>query len=93
MEMAALLAWIIIGSISGLVAGSIMKTRDVGTNMIVGIAGTFINGIFFNAFGLTGIMGFNIWSICVAFIGTVGLLMVIRLFSGSETLSIRNLRK
>jgi hypothetical protein len=39
-------------------------------------------GFLFQQFGATGTTGFNIWSLFVAFVGAVVLLVVIRLLTG-----------
>ena len=79
------LAWIIVGAIAGWLASKVMKTsRGQGLLMdiVVGILGAFIGGYLFEKFGETGITGFNIWSVFVAFTGAVVLLALIRLVSG-----------
>ncbi len=78
-----LLVWIIIGALAGWLAGIVMRSGGGALiNIVVGIVGAFIGGIVFNAFGLSGATGFNLWSIFVAFIGAVVLLTVIHLFNG-----------
>ena len=79
------IAWIIVGAIAGWLASKVMKTsRHQGLLMdiIVGILGAFIGGYLFEKFGETGITGFDIWSVFVAFTGAVVLLAVIRLLTG-----------
>ena len=83
------LAWIVIGAIAGWLASIIMKTnRQQGLIMdiIVGIVGALIGGFVFNALGIAGTTGFNIWSLFVAFIGAIILLGILRLFSGRTAL-------
>jgi uncharacterized membrane protein YeaQ/YmgE (transglycosylase-associated protein family) len=80
------LAWLVVGAIAGWLASLAMKTnRQQGLLMdiIVGIAGAFIGGSLFRFFGSTGVTGFNIWSIFVAFIGAVVLLALIRMVTRS----------
>ncbi|MBZ0283835.1 MAG: GlsB/YeaQ/YmgE family stress response membrane protein [Anaerolineae bacterium] len=84
------LAWLIVGAIAGWLASMVMKTnRQQGLliDIVVGIVGAFIGGFLFNQFGTSGVTGFNIWSIFVAFTGAVVLLALIRLFSGRRLLS------
>ena len=89
MEPMGWLAWIIVGAISGWLASIVMKTnREQGLIMdiIVGIVGALIGGVVFNALGIAGTTGFNIWSVFVAFVGAVILLGLLRLFSGRTAL-------
>ncbi len=82
------LAWIIVGAIAGWLAGKVMSSGGgVLTDIIVGIVGAFIGGFVFNALGLAGTTGFNIWSIFVSFVGAVVLLLVIRMLNGRRGLA------
>ena len=77
------LAWIIIGALAGWLASMVMRTRQgLLTDIIVGIVGAFVGGFVFNQLGATGITGFDIWSLFVAFIGAVILLGLLRLVTG-----------
>ena len=83
------LAWIVLGAISGWLASIVMKTnRQQGLIMdiIVGIVGALIGGFIFNSLGLSGVTGFNLGSLLVAFIGAIVLLGILRLFSGRAAL-------
>jgi uncharacterized membrane protein YeaQ/YmgE (transglycosylase-associated protein family) len=79
------LAWLIVGAVAGWLASIVMKTnRHQGLLMdiLVGIVGAFIGGFLFSQLGSSGVTGFNIWSLFVAFTGAVVLLAAIRLLSG-----------
>jgi len=79
------IAWIIVGAIAGWLASKVMKTshkQGLLMDIIVGILGAFIGGYLFEKFGETGITGFDIWSVFVAFTGAVVLLAAIRLLTG-----------
>ena len=73
------LAWAGVGLVSGWLAG--LATRsDLGIlgDLVAGLIGAFIGGILFNLTGRVGVTGFNPWSILVAFVGAVVLLLIIR---------------
>ena len=83
------LAWIIIGALAGWLASIAMKTnREQGLllDIVVGIVGALIGGFVFNALGIGGVTGFNLWSLFVAFIGAVILLAVLRAVSGRSAI-------
>ena len=81
-------AWLIVGAVAGWLASKVMRTgQGLLTDILVGIVGAFIGGFVFNALGLAGTTGFNIWSIFVAFIGAVVLLFVIRMFNGRRRIT------
>jgi uncharacterized membrane protein YeaQ/YmgE (transglycosylase-associated protein family) len=48
-----------------------------GANILVGIIGGFIGGLAMNLIGGYGITGFNLWSLFVATIGAVILLLIV----------------
>ncbi len=85
MDQMGFVAWLIIGAITGWLASEVMKTsRQQGLlmNILVGILGAFWCGFLFQQFSSTGTTSFNIWSLFVAFIGAVVLLVVLRLLAG-----------
>lgn len=78
-----ILAWIVLGGLAGWLASIITKNNaNMGLllNIVVGIVGALIGGFVVSFFGGTGITGFNLWSIFVAFLGAVILLAIINLF-------------
>lgn len=80
------LAWIIVGLIAGMVAKWAMPgTKDepsgwLGT-LFLGIVGAVVGGWIWNLFlGAPGSTGINIGSIVVAFVGSVVVIGLLRLF-------------
>ncbi len=77
-----ILLWIILGALAGWIASLIMGTdaqQGAFLNIVVGIIGAVVGGYVFQAFGQTGVTGFNIYSILVAVIGAIVLLGLVRL--------------
>ncbi|HSX31845.1 MAG TPA: GlsB/YeaQ/YmgE family stress response membrane protein [Candidatus Saccharimonadales bacterium] len=82
-----IIAWIILGALAGWIASMIAGTNaQMGllANIIVGILGAFLGGFLVNALGGNGISGFNLWSLLVATLGAVVLLMIVKAFSRSS---------
>ncbi len=79
-----LLLWIILGLLAGWLASIVMKTsrQNVLMDIILGILGALIGGFIMNILGLSGITGFNIYSIIVAIIGAVILIWLGRSLRG-----------
>lgn len=78
-----IIGWIIIGALAGWIASLITgndKEMGAWANIIVGIIGGFIGGIAMNLLGGYGITGFNIWSLIVAIVGAVILLLIVNAF-------------
>ncbi|RKD33076.1 GlsB/YeaQ/YmgE family stress response membrane protein [Lacrimispora algidixylanolytica] len=75
-----IIGWIIIGALAGWLAS--MVTGNDGkmgafANICVGVIGGLIGGFVMNLLGGTGITGFNLWSLLVAFIGSLILLWIV----------------
>ena len=75
-----IIAWIILGGLSGWIASIIMKkntSMGVIANIVTGIIGAFIGGVVFNFIGAEKITGLNLHSILVSVVGACILLWII----------------
>lgn len=75
-----LIAWIILGALSGWIASMIMKKNEsMGAlaNIITGIIGAFIGGIVFNLIGADKVTGLNLYSVLVSIVGACILLWIV----------------
>jgi len=81
-----IIAWLLIGLISGYLASRIVNKEGEGMflDIVLGIVGAFIGGVIFRALGSQGVTGFNVWSIFVAFIGSVVLLVIYHAVRGQR---------
>ncbi|MEX3693360.1 GlsB/YeaQ/YmgE family stress response membrane protein [Paraburkholderia sp. BR14263] len=79
-----LVVWLIIGAVSGWLAGLIVNGSGFGllVDILVGIVGAFVGGWLASTIGIS-IGGGFIGSIIVAVVGAVLLLFVIRLVRGA----------
>ena len=78
------LAWIIVGLIAGVLAKWAVPGEGPGGvigDIVVGIVGAIVGGWLFGLLGFSGPTGINLWSILVAFVGGVILLMIVRAFT------------
>jgi uncharacterized membrane protein YeaQ/YmgE (transglycosylase-associated protein family) len=81
-------AWVVVGIIGGWLGRFVVRatgTRGLLNDLVVGIAGGLLGGAIFSWFGHLTITGFNIPSIFVAFVGSVILLLIVRVFTSSKT--------
>jgi uncharacterized membrane protein YeaQ/YmgE (transglycosylase-associated protein family) len=74
----SILAWIILGLLAGFIGSKIVNKSGEGVVMdiVLGIVGALLGGWLFNRFGATGVTGLNIYSLFVAVVGAVVLLVV-----------------
>lgn len=80
----SILAWIVLGLISGFIASKIVNKAGEGTllDIVLGIVGAVVGGWLFNTFGHMGVTGLNLYSILVAVIGAVIVLVVYHALAG-----------
>jgi len=74
----SVLAWIVLGLIAGFIGSKLVNKRGEGLllDIVLGIIGAVVGGWLFNFFGATGVTGLNIYSLLVAVIGAVLVLVV-----------------
>jgi uncharacterized membrane protein YeaQ/YmgE (transglycosylase-associated protein family) len=79
-----IISWIILGLIAGYIGSKIVDKQGQGfwLNMALGIVGALIGGFLFNLFGAGGVSGLNIYSMIVAIIGSVVVLLVYNAVAG-----------
>jgi len=72
------LAWIILGLIAGFVGRKIVNKRGEGLilDIILGVVGAIVGGWLFSMFGASGVTGLNLYSLAVAVVGAVVVLLV-----------------
>ena len=73
-----IISWIILGLIAGFIGSKIVNREGQGfwLDIALGIVGALVGGFLFDAFGATGVTGLNIWSMIVAVVGSVVVLLV-----------------
>jgi uncharacterized membrane protein YeaQ/YmgE (transglycosylase-associated protein family) len=72
------LAWIVLGLVAGFIGSKIVNNTGEGIllDIVLGIVGAVVGGWLFNTFGAAGVTGLNLYSLLVAVIGAVVLLVV-----------------
>jgi uncharacterized membrane protein YeaQ/YmgE (transglycosylase-associated protein family) len=72
------IAWIVLGLIAGFIASKIVNKSGEGVilDIILGIVGSVVGGWLFNTFGMVGVTGVNIYSILVAVVGAIVVLVI-----------------
>jgi uncharacterized membrane protein YeaQ/YmgE (transglycosylase-associated protein family) len=81
------LAWIVLGLIAGFIASKIVNKSGEGVvlDIILGIVGAVVGGWLFNTFGHMGVTGLNIYSIIVAVIGAIIVLVIYHALAGARS--------
>ncbi len=73
-----ILAWIVLGLLAGFIGSKIVNKSGEGLllDIVLGILGAVAGGWLFNEFGHAGVTGLNLYSLLVAVIGAVVLLVI-----------------
>jgi uncharacterized membrane protein YeaQ/YmgE (transglycosylase-associated protein family) len=72
----SIIAWLILGLIAGFIASKIINKQGEGLwlNIVLGVVGAEVGGWLFRLLGMSGVTGFNLYSLLVAVVGAVILL-------------------
>ena len=72
----SLIAWIVLGLISGFIASKLVNRTGEGVilDIVLGIVGAVVGGWLFNTFGMAGVTGFNLYNLLMTEIGASVLL-------------------
>ncbi|MGA3292195.1 MAG: GlsB/YeaQ/YmgE family stress response membrane protein [Candidatus Microgenomates bacterium] len=75
-----ILIWLVLGVLAGWIAGLLTKSKHgIVGDIFLGIIGAFVGGFILSFFGQSGVNGFNFYSLVVAVIGAVILIILGRL--------------
>jgi uncharacterized membrane protein YeaQ/YmgE (transglycosylase-associated protein family) len=74
----SIIAWLILGLIAGFIASRIVNKAGEGLilDIVLGIVGAFVGGFLFSVFGASGVTGLNLYSLLVAVIGAIVVLVI-----------------
>jgi uncharacterized membrane protein YeaQ/YmgE (transglycosylase-associated protein family) len=74
----SILAWIILGLVAGFIGSKLVNRTGEGfvLDIVLGIVGAVVGGWLFNRFGAAGVSGLNLYSLLVAVVGAVVVLVL-----------------
>jgi uncharacterized membrane protein YeaQ/YmgE (transglycosylase-associated protein family) len=74
----SILAWVILGLIAGFIASKIVNRTGEGLirDLLLGIIGAVVGGWIMERFGEAGVSGLNLYSLVVAIVGAVIVLVL-----------------
>lgn len=69
----SVLGWMFLGLIAGFIASKIVNNQGEGIflDIVLGIVGAVVGGFLFGQIGTAGVTGFNLYSMFVAVVGAV----------------------
>jgi len=83
----SILAWIVLGLIAGFIGSKLVNKSGEGVilDIVLGIVGAVVGGWVFTMFGAHSVSGVNLYSLFVAVIGAVLILVVYHAVRGGRT--------
>jgi uncharacterized membrane protein YeaQ/YmgE (transglycosylase-associated protein family) len=74
----SIIAWIVLGLIAGFIGSKLVNRRGEGLflDILLGVIGAIVGGWLFSTFGMSGVTGLNLYSLLVAVIGAIVVLVV-----------------
>ena len=80
----SIIGWIIFGLIAGFIASKIVNRAGEGLllDIVLGVVGSVVGGYIFAFFGNVGVTGFNLYSMFVAVVGAVVVLVIYHAIAG-----------
>jgi uncharacterized membrane protein YeaQ/YmgE (transglycosylase-associated protein family) len=82
-----IISWLILGLIAGFVGSKIVNKQGEGffLDIVLGVIGAFAGGFIFHLLGFAGVTGLNLWSMLVAIIGAIVVLVAYHAITGRRT--------
>lgn len=82
----SIIGWLVLGLIAGFIASKLVNKTGEGLvlDIVLGVIGAVVGGWLFATFGGTGVTGFNLYSMFVAVIGAVVVLVAYHAVTGQR---------
>jgi len=79
-----IISWIVLGLIAGFIGSKIVDSQGQGfwLNIALGIVGALVGVFIFDLFGASGVTGLNIYSMIVAIVGSIVVLLIYNTLTG-----------
>jgi uncharacterized membrane protein YeaQ/YmgE (transglycosylase-associated protein family) len=79
-----IVSWIVLGLIAGFIGSKIVGRQGQGfwLDIALGIVGALVGGFLFSLFGASGVTGLNIYSMIVAVVGAIVVMLIYNTLTG-----------
>jgi uncharacterized membrane protein YeaQ/YmgE (transglycosylase-associated protein family) len=76
--------WIVLGLLAGWIGSKIVNRHGQGffMDIVLGVVGAVVGGFLFSLIGAEGVTGFNLYSMFVAIVGSVVVLVIYHFIAG-----------
>jgi uncharacterized membrane protein YeaQ/YmgE (transglycosylase-associated protein family) len=78
------ISWIVLGLIAGFIGSKIVNRTGEGflLDIVLGVVGAIVGGYLFTLVGSYGVTGLNLWSLLVAALGSIVVLVIYHAIAG-----------
>lgn len=82
----SILAWLVLGLIAGFIGSKIVNHSGQGLiiDIVLGIVGAVVGGYLFTLFGAAPVTGLDLYSMLVAIVGAVVVLVLFHMIAGNR---------
>ena len=83
----SIIGWLVLGLIAGFIASKVVNNTGEGVvlDIVLGIIGAVVGGFLFTAFGAAPVTGLNIYSMIVAVVGAIVVLVIYHAVTGRRS--------
>ncbi|WP_428535103.1 GlsB/YeaQ/YmgE family stress response membrane protein [Rhodopila sp.] len=80
----SIVAWLILGLIAGFIGSKIVNSSGEGLllDIVLGVVGAIVGGFLFSLLGAAPVTGLNIYSLVVAVVGSIVVLVIYHAITG-----------
>ena len=84
----SIIAWLILGLVAGFIGSKVVNSTGQGIviDIVLGIVGAFVGGYLFTLVGAAPVTGLNIYSLLVAIVGAIIVLVIYHALVGRRAL-------
>ena len=85
----SIIGWLILGLLAGFIGSKIVNKSGEGLllDIVLGVVGAMVGGFLFTTFGAAPVTGLNLYSLLVAVIGAIVVLVVYHAVFGRRTIA------
>ncbi len=82
----SIIGWVILGLVAGFIASKVVNKSGEGVmlDIVLGIIGAVVGGFLFTFFGAAPVTGLNVYSLVVAVVGAIVVLVAYHAITGSN---------
>jgi uncharacterized membrane protein YeaQ/YmgE (transglycosylase-associated protein family) len=84
----SIIGWLVLGLVAGFIGSKLVNKTGEGLvlDIVLGVVGAVVGGFLFTQFGAVGVTGFNLYSMFVAVVGAVVVLVLYHALVGRRAL-------